>query len=419
MATMTIFNGVEDVVKWAAVLKAKLIAKGYRSHLQDINRPNGIDAAGIAAAAIWDGNRDKALGMVMSAIDPDIMGLYVAMVTPETLIAAVVNQYRPNANQEIERLEREFKELTYNGIDSPLTWVAKLRNLIGKLTAANAAPSDRAIKSAVWDALEAVYGVRVEIMRHSTPNMTIAELWAAITTLPYPIKGTDNAFTTFNQTSNREIDGYYNSRSWNTSVFSKRGNYKGGRGQPQGPPRYLQQEQLQEREYQKAKGLCYICSGDDHPYYKCYQYRQPPRSGDKDSDKDINKDKSENEEKDRKNPHAYAFFSQKEEESSKEKPPQGKNSKAKASSQNYSMIAIEMATLGKKDKLSGKKDIIKAQSKLEIPCESQLEVENNTLKFENKELKELIKNMKFINKRNSKAILKEKAELDSLYFLDL
>jgi hypothetical protein len=33
MTATNIFNGAGDVVKWAATLTAKLIAKGYRSHI--------------------------------------------------------------------------------------------------------------------------------------------------------------------------------------------------------------------------------------------------------------------------------------------------------------------------------------------------------------------------------------------------
>jgi hypothetical protein len=360
MTTTNIFNGAGDVVKWAATLTAKLIAKGYRSHILDANRPVGADAAGIAAIVVWDTNRDKALGMVMSAIDPDIMGLYVALVTPETLIAAVVNQYRPQANQEIDRLEREFKGLTYDEKENPIAWVAKLRNLINKLTTANAAPSDRAIKTAVWDALEEVYGVRVEIMRHSTPNMTVGELWAAVTSLPHPIKRVDSAFAALNLTSyNREMEGN-NRRQWNAPTNPRgrgsrggrggggrghhaRGTGYGGRGQSQSqhysqqrppPPPQQQEQQPQEgeytkkeiKEYQKMHGLCYNCNSADHPFYECPQDRKhevsvsepPPQSS---SSKGKGKDNSEDKGKDLKSPHAYAFFSQVVEENAQHQPP--------------------------------------------------------------------------------------------------
>ena len=176
MTTINMFDGTGDVKKWAGMLTAKLIAKGYKNHLLDINRPNGADAAAIAAANTWDANRDKALGIIMMHMDLDIMGPYTGINSPEALLKAVVDHYKPHSDQEIDKLECEFKDLTYDEKDSPIVWVAKLRSLISKLTIVQAIPSDRAIKSAVWDALETAYGVRVEIMRASTPNMTLAEL---------------------------------------------------------------------------------------------------------------------------------------------------------------------------------------------------------------------------------------------------
>src|ERR1700743_2887413 len=101
--------------------------------------------------------------------------------TPQAMLEAIVGQYCPDTNQEIERLEREFAKLTYDGTD-PVNWASRAKGLVTKLTNKNAAPNDRTIRNTVLTALEEEnsYKIRVEIIRHNTPNITVAELWAEV-----------------------------------------------------------------------------------------------------------------------------------------------------------------------------------------------------------------------------------------------
>ncbi len=55
-----IFDGSGDVVAWALRVRSKLIAKGYKSHLLDANRPAAADVR-----ALWDAQANKALGTIL------------------------------------------------------------------------------------------------------------------------------------------------------------------------------------------------------------------------------------------------------------------------------------------------------------------------------------------------------------------
>ncbi len=108
-ANIPIFDGSGDVVTWASRIKSKLIAKGYKSQLSDGNRPVGADVR-----AVWDAQADKALGTILTYMNPDVSVQFENATTPQTLIEAVVKHYSPDVNQEIERLESELRDVTYN-----------------------------------------------------------------------------------------------------------------------------------------------------------------------------------------------------------------------------------------------------------------------------------------------------------------
>ena len=113
----------------------------------------------------------------------------MSKITPQTLLAAIVAQYHPDANQEVERLEKELNKLTYDGTD-PVAWAVKIRSLVAKLTLRQAAPNERTVRSLILFALEEQrdYKIRVEIIRHNTPNISLTDLWLEVGKLPFPLK---------------------------------------------------------------------------------------------------------------------------------------------------------------------------------------------------------------------------------------
>ena len=82
----------------------------------------------------------KAMGIILSNLTSDIAEQFKDKVTPQTLLEAVVSHYRPDVNQEVDRLEKDLMKLTYDGSD-PVMWSGNIRGLIAKLTAKNVAPT--------------------------------------------------------------------------------------------------------------------------------------------------------------------------------------------------------------------------------------------------------------------------------------
>ena len=74
MANITVFDGKGDVMSWEAKVRAKLISKGYKSQLVDINRPPALigNAPGPDLRAGWDKNANKAVGVIFMYLDPYI-----------------------------------------------------------------------------------------------------------------------------------------------------------------------------------------------------------------------------------------------------------------------------------------------------------------------------------------------------------
>ena len=183
MGSIKIFDGTGSISDWEYQVRTKLMAKGYRSQLTDANKPenNGPELNE------WNKQADKAIGIIGQYLHKDVAIQFITKVTPQTLLEAIVAHYNPDVNQEIERLERGLNKLTYDGTD-PVAWGAKTRALIAKLTAKNAAPNDRTIRNLILNALEegSEYKVRVEVIRHTTPNISLADLWAEIGRLSYP-----------------------------------------------------------------------------------------------------------------------------------------------------------------------------------------------------------------------------------------
>jgi len=184
-----IFNGSGDVVTWATRVKAKLISKGYKSQLLDGKRPADADAR-----ALWDTQADKALGTILTYMNPDVTVQFENATTPQTLMEAVVKHYSPDINQEIERLEGELRDITYDG-EEPVAWVAKIRSIIAKLTIRNNPPTERTVRAIVLKALEqeSEYKIRVEVIRYTQPNINLVDLWTAISRFPYPLGDNESA----------------------------------------------------------------------------------------------------------------------------------------------------------------------------------------------------------------------------------
>ena len=190
MSSILPFDGRGDVTAWMAKVKAKLISKGYKSHLRNENKP----AAGADRVA-WEANADKAVGIILTYLELYLANQFENKASLQELFEAIEVHYRPDLSQEIDRLEREFTNLSYNAED-PILWVANVRGLVARLTTKGAPPTDRQIRAIVLRALEEEpeYKIRVELIRHSQPNITQAELWAAIGRFPYPLKSSESAF---------------------------------------------------------------------------------------------------------------------------------------------------------------------------------------------------------------------------------
>ena len=127
MASVLVFEEKGDVVSWIAKMKAKLVSKGYKSHLLNSNRPQDG-----AERVNWDLNAEKALSAIQLHLHPDIVIHFENLVTPQTLLEGIRNFYLPDAAQKVERLEKEFMELIYDGID-PVSWITDVRGKIARL----------------------------------------------------------------------------------------------------------------------------------------------------------------------------------------------------------------------------------------------------------------------------------------------
>jgi hypothetical protein len=251
MATITEFDGTGDVIAWAFKVKAKLIAKGYKTYLLDENKPK--DQKELMS---WHATADKAIGLILTYMHPNVQVQFEDKVTPQTLIEAVVKRFCPDQQQEIDRLEKELNELKYDGSD-PVAWSANVRGLIAKLTIRNVTPTARAVKNAVLKALEqeSEYKIRVEIIRQNQPDISLDDLWVAVGRLPYPLQQVENAFAAMRVTS------------------------RGGR-----------QKNVQERTKR-----CFVCGKKTHLSYACPKRVYFDSSSDSDNEqKGSKKDKSKN-----------------------------------------------------------------------------------------------------------------------------
>lgn len=198
MTSPSIFDGKSDVLEWLLKIKAKLISKGYKSQLLDINRP-----AQAEARTQWDALADKAVGTILMYLSPGVAMQFEDKLTPQILMEAIKTHYKPDESQEIERLEAELAGLKYNGED-PVIWIATIKGLIVKLTSKQAKPADRTIKNVVLKALaaEPAYKVRVEVIKHSYPDITLEDLWIAISRFTYPIEYNDESVFVMNNKIN-------------------------------------------------------------------------------------------------------------------------------------------------------------------------------------------------------------------------
>jgi len=183
-ATIPVFDGTGDVGRWVVMIKAKLMAKGYKEQLLDANRPQNTQNQ-----IEWDKSTDKALGLILMHIDPDITIMFEDKQTPQTLLEEIWKIYCPDVNQEIDRLENELMSLTYDGTD-PILWTVYVREIVFKLIIRSATPTDRTVRRLVLQALEKEpeYKIRVEIIRQLQSELTLNELWSAIKRFPYPLK---------------------------------------------------------------------------------------------------------------------------------------------------------------------------------------------------------------------------------------
>ena len=111
----------------------------------DVNRPAANQAAKRLA---WDNQVDKAVGIIQMYMNSNIVQEFENLATPETLLNGIRVNYLPDERQEVDRLERELMELIYDYTD-PVLWVAKVRGLVTKLTAKQAAPSERTVRNLV------------------------------------------------------------------------------------------------------------------------------------------------------------------------------------------------------------------------------------------------------------------------------
>ena len=322
MGSMPIFDGSTDVNAWAYQMKAKLISKGYRSQLLDANLPG---AAGADRDA-WVLMQDKALGSIMTYLHPDISALFIAHLTPETLLTAIVTYYCPDQNQEIDKLENELISLTYDGTE-PVAWAAKVRGIIAKLTTRGSAPTDRTVRNVVLKALEheIEYKIRIEVIRQVSPNITLPDLWLAIGKLPYPIKREESAFavlTSFNRDNMNKNNNNYQGAGRGNGANRGRGGAPVQRGRGRGDkhvpvPRPANQKyapltaaQKAQRKKDTEEGNCFRCHKSGHAAQDCEEggdKRKVSTDGAKD---DKSPKDGDDKGKGKANANAYSYFSQ-------------------------------------------------------------------------------------------------------------
>jgi hypothetical protein len=289
MTSIIEFDGTGDVITWASKVRAILIAKGYKGYLFDINKPKELKEQ-----MIWEVNVDKATGIVLTYLHPNIQMQFESQETPQSLIEAVVKRFCPDQQQEIDRLEKEFNELKYDGSD-PVVWTANIRGLIAKLAIRKVVLTERTIRNTVLKALEQEqeYKIKVEIIRHNEPDISIDNLWIAIGRLPYPLQQVENAFAALKLTS--YSDETERAKDKNKDTFKHR-----------------------------AK-RCYICGNYNHLAYNCPKRKyfdsdsdeeqsssRKNKSKNSSSDEKKIKEKEKEKKKDKVNtkPHNYAFLAQ-------------------------------------------------------------------------------------------------------------
>ena len=104
MTTIKEFDGTGDVTEWVTKVKAKLISKGYKLYLLDRSIPAAIGDGRTA----WFKEADKALGVILTYLHPNISVLFADKETPQRLFEAIIEYYQPDEKHEIERLENEL-----------------------------------------------------------------------------------------------------------------------------------------------------------------------------------------------------------------------------------------------------------------------------------------------------------------------
>ena len=272
MGSIPVFDGTSDVVNWASMVRAKLVAKGYKSQLLDNNRPGVNDQT----RAAWDAQADKATGVILTYLEPEIAVQVEAMLTPQTLLHAIIAHYRPDQRQEVDRLESELMELAYDGTD-PVIWCAKVRGLVTKLTAKQAAPTERTVRTLVLKALEQEpeYKIRVEVIRHSQPDITLVDLWTVIGRLSYPLKKEEGLLLATQKLS-----------------LTSRGRGRGQKGQ----------------SHSHSQKNCYDCGKKGHLSYQCPNKKDTEEDDDEPSSK--NEKEGKGKEKQKPKFHHYSYFAQ-------------------------------------------------------------------------------------------------------------
>jgi hypothetical protein len=288
MATITEFDGTGDVIAWALKIKAKLIAKGYKAYLEDKNKP-----AEAKELLVWNTMADKATGLILTYMNPNITVQFDDKTTPQSLVEAVVKLYCPDINQEIERLERELIQLTYNETD-PVVWAANVRGLVAKLVARQAVPNERTVRHLVLNALEKVpeYKIRVEMIRYDKPNISLNDLWVEVGKLPYPLNR-ESVFLTTHKMS------------------------------------HANNKAEKDNKHKQHKRRCFVCGSKNHLVYACPKRVYFDSSSDSDNEqKGSKKDKSKNSSGDEK----------KKEQAKANDESSSKKKKEKAAPKNYSFF---------------------------------------------------------------------------------